>query len=211
MQRAGAERGEDAIIERLRAGDERAFAALVDAHGPAMVRLAERFVGSHAIAEEVAQEAWVGFLRGLDRFEGRSSLRTFLLRIVVNLARTRGAREARIRPFSSFGDDDHPDGPTVDPSRFLKAGPDAGHWASDVRPWSRSPAEIVAEETLVAAIHDAIAALPANQRAVIELRDLAGLDGDEVCAVLGLSAGNQRVLLHRARAAVRHALEDQQP
>ena len=197
---------ESALLGRLRAGDEAAFVALVDRHHASMVRLAERFVSSRAVAEEVAQESWLGLLRGLGGFEGRSSVRTYLLRTVANVARTRGARESHTSPFSSLGAG--ADGPTVDPERFLPVDHRwAGHWASDVRPWGRSPEQIVASAALLEEVRAAIADLPPGQRAVIELHDLEGLEGFEICNVLGISAVNQRVLLHRARAGVRRALD----
>ena len=173
-----------------------------------MVRLASRFVASQAVAEEVSQDAWLALLQGVDRFEGRSSIRTWLLRVVANLARTRATKDARTRPFSAFGAEDEDGGPTVDPERFLRADHRvAGHWASPVRPWGRAADEIAADADTRAAVEDAITRLPASQRAVITLRDLSGCESSEVCNILGLSEVNQRVLLHRARAAVRKALE----
>jgi RNA polymerase sigma-70 factor (ECF subfamily) len=173
-----------------------------------MVRLAAQFVSSQAVAEEVAQDAWLALVQGLERFEGRSTIRTWLLRVVANRARTRAKRDSRVRPFSSFGTEDD-DGPTVDPERFLPADHRvAGHWASPVRPWGRAADEIAADAATRAAIEGAIARLPESQRAVITLRDLSGYESSEVCNILGLSEVNQRVLLHRARAAVRKALEE---
>jgi RNA polymerase sigma-70 factor (ECF subfamily) len=189
---------EDAkLLELLRAGDEQAFAALVDKYGPSLLRLASLYVPSRAIAEEVVQETWLAVVTGLERFEGRSSLKTWLFRILTNKAKTRGQREARIRPFSSFA----ADGDTaVDVDRFARD----GHWVA--------PPRGVPEERLLAGetrgvVEQAIAALPENQRAVITLRDVEGLSAEEACNVLGVSETNQRVLLHRARAKVRAALE----
>ena len=187
---------ESALVAALRAGDERAFMELVEAYSPGMRRLALTFVRTSAVADEVVQESWLGVLRGLDRFEGRSSLKTWIYRIVANVARTRAVREARSAPFSSFAGDDEA---SVDPERFIAD----GHWASPVEPWQ---AVLDAEARDV--IDRAIAALPEQQRQVIELRDVQGWPSDEVCNVLELSETNQRVLLHRARSKVRAALDE---
>lgn len=202
-----AERAEEAaLVAALRAGDERAFARLVDLHHAALVRVARQYVPTQEIAEDVAQEAWLGLLRGLDGFEGRSSLRTYLFRIVMNLARTRGVREARTAPFSSLvrGDEE---GPAVDPERFVRApAPGAGHWVSPIRPWSASAEQLALSDEAVEQVLDAIAELPETQRRVVTLRDVEGFDAAEVCDLLGLSEGNQRVLLHRGRTKLRDAL-----
>jgi RNA polymerase sigma-70 factor (ECF subfamily) len=199
---------EAALLAALRAGDERAFARLVDLHHASLVRLARQYVPTQEIAEDVAQEAWLGLLRGLDTFEGRSSLRTYLFRIVMNLARTRGAREARSAPFSSLVRDDE-EGPSVDPERFVQApDPGAGHWVSPIRPWSRSAEQLALSAEAVEQVHMAIAELPDVQRRVVTLRDVEGFGADEVCDLLELSAVNQRVLLHRARAKLRQALAE---
>jgi RNA polymerase sigma-70 factor (ECF subfamily) len=199
---------EAAVLAALRAGDERAFARLVDLHHAALVRVARQYVPTREIAEDVAQEAWLGLLRGLDTFEGRSSLRTYLFRIVMNLARTRGAREARSAPFSSLARDDE-DGPSVDPERFVQA-PDrgAGHWASPIRPWGGSAEQLALSAEALEQVYAAIEALPDVQRRVVTLRDVEGFGADEVCELLELSAGNQRVLLHRARTKLRQALAE---
>lgn len=171
-----------------------------------MLRVAMLYVGSRAVAEEVVQEAWLGVLRGLDRFEGRSSLKTWIFRILTNRAKTRGEREGRTVPFSARADDGD-DEPGVAAARFLSAdgGPPSGHWASPPRglPEERLLAREVRER-----IEAAIAALPASQRAVITLRDVDGFSSEEVCSVLAISGTNQRVLLHRARSKVRAALEE---
>jgi RNA polymerase sigma-70 factor, ECF subfamily len=197
------------LLESLRNGDERAFALLVDEHGPTMLRLARFYVRERAVAEEVVQEAWLGVLRGIDRFEGRSSLRTWLYRIVTNLAKTRAVREARSVPFSALaGVEEEAEGPSVPPERFR--GPDdrwAGHWASPPSEWARPEHELLSAETRTV-IARAIEALPATQREVITLRDVEGWASEEVCNALELSETNQRVLLHRARTKVRHALDD---
>jgi RNA polymerase sigma-70 factor (ECF subfamily) len=198
---------EEELLVRLRSGDERAFMSLVDAYGPLMLRMALGHVRTRAVAEEVVQEAWVGVLTGLERFEGRSLLKTWILRIVVNRAKTRGAREARCVPFSSLTTDDEE--PALDPARFLPAEHPQwpGHWAVPPQSWASIPEErLLARETLEL-VGRAIRDLPARQQEVIVLRDVEGWDGDEVCAALGLSEGNQRVLLHRARSKVRAELE----
>jgi len=184
---------ESALVAALRAGDEQAFMQLVEAYTPGMRRLALTFVRTPALADDVVQEAWLGVLRGLDRFEGRASLRTWIYRIVANIARTRAVKEARSAPFSSFGDE-----PSVDPERFID-----GHWAKPPEPW-----RAVLDSEARALVDRAIAALPDQQRQVIQLRDVEGWSAEEVRNVLELSETNQRVLLHRARSKVRAALED---
>jgi RNA polymerase sigma-70 factor (ECF subfamily) len=197
-----------ALLAALRAGDEHAFERLVDLHHAALVRVARQYVSSDEIAEDVAQEAWLGLLRGLDTFEGRSSLRTYLFRIVMNLARTRGVREARSAPFSSLVRDE--DGAAVDPERFVRAPTaGAGHWLSPIRPWSLSAEQLALNAELAEKIGEAIERLPEAQRRVVTLRDVEGFDAAEVCDLLGLSEGNQRVLLHRARSKLRQALAEE--
>ena len=192
---------EDApLLDALRAGDERAFAALVDKYGPSLLRLAQLYVSSRAVAEEVVQETWLAVLTGIERFEGRSSLKTWLFRILTNKAKTRGQREGRTLPFSSLASDGDEDQTAVAVERFARG----GAWAT--------PPRGVPEERLLAGetrarVEQAISALPPNQRAVITLRDVEGLSAEEACNVLGISETNQRVLLHRARAKVRTALE----
>jgi RNA polymerase sigma-70 factor, ECF subfamily len=187
---------EAALVAALRAGDERTFIELVEEYSPGMRRLALTFVRSRAVADEVVQEAWLGVLRGIDRFEGRSSLKTWIYRIVANVARTRGAREARSTPFSAFEDPEG--GASVDPDRFIAD----GHWAQPIEPW-----QAVLEAETREVIDRAIEQLPEQQRQVIELRDVQGWSSEEVRNVLELSETNQRVLLHRARTKVRMALE----
>jgi len=161
-----------------------------------MLRLASNFVPSRAVAEEVVQDTWLGVLRGIDRFEGRSSLRTWLLAILVNRARTTGVREARS---IAVGDA----APAVDRARFDAS----GAWSSPPEQWVEDAEERLGAAALAAHIHDALEQMPARQRAVVTLRDVDGLDSDEVCAVLSLSQANQRVLLHRGRSQLRRALE----
>ena len=197
---------EDALlVEGLRAGDEAAFAAVMRMYGRGMLRVAEMYVSSRAIAEDVVQEAWVGVLRGIGRFEGRSSLKTWLYRIVANTAKTRGVRESRSVPFSSLGDDG--DEGTVDADRFLGSGDRfPGHWAVPPQVWAPE-GRLLADETL-GVVERAIDKLPPAQRAVITMRDVQGFTSEEVCNALDLTETNQRVLLHRARAKVRRALEE---
>jgi RNA polymerase sigma-70 factor (ECF subfamily) len=197
------------LLVRLRAGDEDAFMTLVDKYGPLMLRIALTHVRSRAVAEEVVQESWLGVLQGLDRFEGRSSLKTWILRIVANRARTRGEREARSVPLSSLGPEAGEDEPAVDPERFL--GPEhpmyPGGWAIPPHSWARMPEEkLLAGETLQQ-VRAAIAKLPPRQQEVIVLRDVEGWEPEEVSQALDLTPGNQRVLLHRARSKVRADLE----
>jgi RNA polymerase sigma-70 factor (ECF subfamily) len=197
---------EGELLARLRAGDERAFEALVDRYHATMLAVARTYVKTSAVAEEVVQDAWVGVLKGLERFEGRSSLKTWILRIVANTAMTRGVREARNVPFSSLA----PAGEeaTVDPERFR--GPDdafPGHWNGYPGDWRTLPEETLLGRETLDVVKRAIEQLPVAQQRVITLRDIMGLSGDEVCAALELSAGNQRVLLHRARSRVRAELE----
>ena len=195
------------LIARLRARDENAFMSLVDRLQPMMLRVARMYVSSQAVAEEVVQEAWLGVLQGIDRFEGRSSLRTWILRIVSNIAKTKGQREGRSVPFASLAGDDL-DRPTFDPDRFLGPGEEwAGHWSSMPTEWRGLPDErALASETL-AVVRGAIDALPPMQAEVIRLRDVLGWTSEEVRNALDLTETNQRVLLHRARAKVRRALE----
>jgi RNA polymerase sigma-70 factor, ECF subfamily len=197
---------EAALIARLRAGDERAFEDVVSRFYPSMLAVASGYVRSRSVAEEIVQEAWLAVLNALDRFEGRSSLRTWVLRIVANTAQTRGIREARVIPVSSLQSES--DEPTVEPERFRGAGdPFPGHWWSYPADWRTVPeSKLLSQETLDIA-KAAIDELPDLQRTVITMRDVAGCDSEDVCQMLEISEGNQRVLLHRARARVRTALQ----
>jgi RNA polymerase sigma-70 factor, ECF subfamily len=193
---------EDArLLRALREGDEAAFASLLDAYHSSLVNVAMTYVRNRAVAEEVVQEAWLGVIRGLERFEGRSSLKTWIFRIVANIAKTRSAREGRSVPFSALGDPE--EGPSVDPERF---GPD-DHWSSFPVSWETIPEERLEAKETLARIQEAIEILPPTQRAVVTLRDVEQWTSEEVCELLGVSEGNQRVLLHRARSKVRSALE----
>jgi RNA polymerase sigma-70 factor, ECF subfamily len=183
------------LVEGLRNRDEQAFEQLIRMYQAALLRVALMYVSSRAIAEDVVQESWVAVLNGIDRFEGRSSLKTWIFRIVANRAKTRGQREARSRPFSSLEPE-----PSVDPDRFV-----GRQWAAPPEGWPEE--QLLGAETL-RVIGDAIEALPPSQRAVITLRDVQGWSAEEVRNVLELSETNERVLLHRARAKVRAALEE---
>ena len=199
---------DQALVERLQQGDEAAFVALVETYQGLLIRLAMPYVAHRAMAEDVVQETWLGVLRGLDRFEARSSLKTWICRILVNRARTRAQRDGRLVPFSSFAaPDEHGDEPAVDPSRFYDSGQHQGHWISMVQSWDDLPEESLLSDETRERVRAAIEALPANQRTVITLRDVEGWQAADVCATLEISEANQRVLLHRARGRVRQALE----
>jgi RNA polymerase sigma-70 factor (ECF subfamily) len=197
------------LVDRLRAGDAAAFAQLVEDWSPSMLRLARTYVSTRASAEEIVQETWLAVIRGLDRFEGRSSLRTWVFRIVTNQAKTRGVREARTVPWSSVVPEDH--GPTVDPDRFRGPGDQwPGGWTVEGQPtaWEPSPESSAIAGEIRARLAVALAELPERQRVVVSLRDVHGLSSDEVCDALGITTANQRVLLHRGRAGLRASLED---
>ena len=197
---------ETELLARLRAGDERAFEALVERHYPTMLAVARHYVKTRAVAEEVVQDTWLGVLKGIDRFEGRSSLRTWILRILVNTAKTRGAREARSVPFASLAPEG--DQAAVEPERFRGADdPFPGHWRAYPGNWQRAPDEALADRETLDVVLATIHQLPPPQRIVITMRDIQGCDSEEVCEALDVSEGNQRVLLHRARSKVRSALE----
>jgi RNA polymerase sigma-70 factor (ECF subfamily) len=193
----------DPVVEALRAGDEAAFLQLVRQHHAAMVRVATAYVGSRAVAEEVAQEAWIGVLQGLRLFEGRSSLRTWIFRILVNCAKARGVREVRSVPLSSLADEGD-DGPAVPEERFAESGVWAGHWARPPAEWTDDQ---LGSAELAALVREGIETLPPAQRQVMTLRDVEGWESAEVCELMGVSEGNQRVLLHRARSKVRALVE----
>jgi RNA polymerase sigma-70 factor (ECF subfamily) len=194
------------VLEALRAGDEDAFRALVREYTPSLVRVARIYVSTQAAAEEVAQETWLGVLNGLSRFEGRSSLRTWIFRILTNIAKTRAKRDGRTLPFSALSEPGRVPEAAVDADRFLD--PEhprwPGHWALKPEAWPEDA--LVAAETREK-LAEAIEALPAAQRAVISLRDIEGWSSEEVRNALDLSETNQRVLLHRARSKVRAVLE----
>ncbi len=200
---------ETELIAALRRGDGDAFAKLVDELSPGLLRLALAHVPSRAVAEEVVQDTWLGVINGIDRFEGRSSLRTWIYRILLNNARTRGQRERRTLPFSYFRRraEEGGDEPAVEPERFQgRRGEQPGAWARPPVEWSAPEDEIASAETRQVLL-EAIAELPPRQREVITLRDILGLSAEEARNALDVSETNQRVLLHRARSKVRASLE----
>jgi RNA polymerase sigma-70 factor, ECF subfamily len=189
----GVDRSDDAtLVGRLREGDEGAFVALVERYHSPLLRLAQAYVPSRAVAEEVVQDTWLGVMRGIERFEGRASFKTWLFRILVNRARTTGQRERRIAAE-----------PAVDPSRF----DGAGAWTQPPAPWTDAVEERLTAVATVARIRQALEELPPGPRQVVMLRDVDGLSSNEVCEVLSISEGNQRVLLHRGRSRIRALLE----
>jgi len=195
---------DDVLVAGLRAGDEETFACLLNGWSGSMLRLARSFVSTAASAEDVVQDTWLAVFQGIERFEGRSSLRTWVYRILVNIARKRGSAEQRTMPWASLGPDHDP---TVDPSRFR--GPDdqyPGGWLAFPERWPTTETEVLAHEVR-ATVAAAIDNLPARQQVVLTLRDIDGQKAEDVCALLDISMANQRVLLHRARAAVRGRLE----
>jgi RNA polymerase sigma-70 factor (ECF subfamily) len=208
MTRPMAHSEDDQLVAALRCGDADAFATLVDRHSPALIRVAMAYVPSRAAAEEAVQETWIAVMRGIGRFEGRSSLKTWIFRILTNVAMRSGARERRSTPFSALAEAEDTGEPAVDPDRFLPADHDSfpGHWAMMPARWPTPEEGLLAGETrdVVAA---AIAELPVAQRTVIALRDVEGWSSEEVVEALEISAGNQRILLHRARSRVRNAIE----
>jgi RNA polymerase sigma-70 factor (ECF subfamily) len=197
------------LLARLRRGDELAFRTLVERYSATMLRVARLHIRDHQAAEEVVQETWLAVVKGLERFEERSTLKTWLFRILTNRAKTRGEREARCVPFSALAAADVAgEEPAVDADRFR--GPDdryPGGWAAPPARWETLPQQRLLSQETLQRLAQAIEQLPPAQRAVIRLRDVDGWDADEVCELLGLSHGNQRVLLHRARSKVRAALE----
>ena len=202
----GVREDEGQLLEALRRRDEGAFAALVARHHASLRRVARLYVASDALADEVVQETWLAVVTGIDRFQGRSSLKTWIFHILANIAKTRGARERRMVPLAALatGEDDEP---TVPPERFQGPdGPWPGHWACAPRPWEdpeRRLGSLEAREHLRAAL----AGLPEAQQTVVTLRDVEGMSAEEVCDLLDLTPVNQRVLLHRARSTVRAGLE----
>jgi RNA polymerase sigma-70 factor, ECF subfamily len=199
-----------ALIEALRRGDEAAFVTLVGRYHHSLLRVASLYISSGAAAEDVVQETWLGVLRGLERFEGRSSLKTWIFHILINRAKTRGARERRSIPFSDLHSvESEGDEPAVEPERFLPVDHPRwpGHWASFPDTWDESPEHLLLSTETHAVMQRAINALPPTQREVITLRDIEGWTSEDVCNALVLSETNQRVLLHRARSKVRRALE----
>ncbi len=196
-------RDDAGLVADLLAGDEEAFTALVRREHASMIRCAQAFVSSRATAEEVAQEAWMAILVGLRRFEGRSSLRCWMYGIVANCAKSRGIRDARSMPLSALGEEDEDDAVAAD--RFYAHGsPNAGRW---IRPPERWADDLLEQAETLAVVREAIERLPGLRRQVITLRDVEGWSAKETCSLLGISEGNQRILLHRARLRVRAELE----
>ncbi len=199
-----ASREELVLVERLLAGDESAFRALVDGYHGRLRRLALIFVSNPATAEEVVQETWLAFLEGLRSFERRSALQTWIFGILTNRAKTRAMRDGRSLPFSALTSREVEAGHAVDPSRFT----DKGTWAEPPKAWNEdTPEQLLLRGEAMAHLQKALAALPANQRAVVTLRDIEGMDSEDVCNILDIGDANQRVLLHRARSKLRRALE----
>jgi RNA polymerase sigma-70 factor (ECF subfamily) len=202
--------GDDsALVSALRAGDDRAFAFLLDRYHASLRRTALMYVPSRAVADEVVQETWLGVIKGIDRFEGRSSLKTWIFRILMNIARTRGVRETRAIPFAAAGGAlSDGDEPAFDPDRFRPASdPYPFHWVSFPTPWEHEPAERLDAAETLAVVREALTRLPDAQREVVTLRDIEGWSSAEVCNALDITETNQRVLLHRGRSKLRAALE----
>ena len=196
---------ESALIAALRTGDDAVFTQLVDQYSPSMLRIARGYVKSHESAEEVVQDVWIAVVKGIAKFEGRSTIRTWLFAVLVNIAKARAIRERR--------DAEHAVavfiGRTVDPARFRPAGDHLpGHWKEPPAPFPQTPEGSVLDKELIAIAEREIERLPESQRIVVSLRDMLGFDSNEVCELLSISKANQRVLLHRGRAAVRQELED---
>lgn len=194
------------LVARLRLRDESAFRELISRYHLALLRMARQFVSTQQAAEDVAQETWLAVLQGIDRFEGRSSLKTWIFRIMMNRARTRATREGRSIPFAAFAADAEGEEAAVGPEFFIDSGRNAGHWAAMPGSWERLPEEQLLDGETRARIQQAIDALPPGQRAVITLRDVEGWSSADVCNILDISETNQRVLLHRARSRVRREL-----
>jgi RNA polymerase sigma-70 factor (ECF subfamily) len=201
-------KGADAFLARLKCGDEGAFDELVTQHHSALIRMAMGYVADREVAEEVVQDTWMAVIKGLDRFEGRSSLRTWIFGIMIHKAKDRGVREKRHTTFSSFESFDDENEEAIDPSRFHQSGEWAGHWAFPPQPWDeQTPEKLLASQQAVQAMNRAIEALPATLRDVLILRDVEGVEAKEVCDILKITETNLYVRLHRARERVRQAVE----
>lgn len=199
---------EPQILARLRQRDERAFDELVTKHHGALIRMAMGHVGDREVAEEVVQETWMAVIEGLDRFEGRSSLRTWIFGIMIHKAKDRGVREKRHITFSDFETFDDEQDEAVDPARFHRSGEWAGHWAFPPQPWDeQTPEKLLASQQAVRAMNRAIEALPTTLKDVLILRDVEGVEAKEVCDLLKITETNLYVRLHRARERVRQAVE----
>lgn len=198
---------ETALVARLRQRDERAFAVIVDGYSPAMLRVARSYVRSHELAEDVVQETWIGVIKGLNGFQGRSSLRTWIFTVLINTAKKRGGREHREQQAQLRMREDV----TVDPRRFNPVGDQwPGHWrdGAQPQPFPATPEDSALHRELLTVARNELDRVPERQRVVVTLRDIAGMESEEVCELLAITAANQRVLLHRGRAAIRQALEN---
>jgi len=204
----GLTKAEDAVLSRLRSGNEGAFDELVNKHHSTLIRMAMSYVADREVAEEVVQDTWMAVIESLDRFEGRSSLRTWICGILIHKAKDRGVREKRHTTFSAFESSDDDNEEAVDPSRFQQSGEWAGHWAFPPQPWDdRTPEKLLASQQAVNAMQQAIEALPATLKEVLILRDVEGIEAKEVCEMLKITETNLYVRLHRARERVRQAVE----
>lgn len=202
--------GEADLVDRLRLGDEAAFTFLLERYHASMVRIARSYVSSETAAEDVVGDTWMAVVQGIERFEGRSSVKTWLFRILVNRAKTRGARESRSVPFSSLGDDGDDGHRSVDPDRFLDESHRwGGHWSVHPNSWRNGPELNALSGELRQSMGRALDRLPPMQQAVVTMRDVHGLQAGEVCETLEVSEANQRVLLHRGRSQMRRALESE--
>jgi len=205
---SGPAKSEDTLLARLRRGDEGAFDELVNQHHSALIRMAMGYVADREVAEEVVQDTWMAVIESLNRFEGRSSLRTWVCGILIHKAKDRGVREKRHTTFSDIESYDDDNDEAVDPSRFQQTGEWAGHWAFPPQPWDdQTPEKLLASQQAVNAMQRAIEALPATLKEVLILRDVEGVDAKEVCDLLNITETNLYVRLHRARERVRAAVE----
>ena len=211
VQRAtmpGVAKGEETLLARLRKGEEGAFDELVNKHHGALIRMAMGYVADREVAEEVVQDTWMAVIEGLNRFEGRSSLRTWVFGILIHKAKDRGVREKRHTTFSDFESFDDENEEAIDPSRFQQSGEWAGHWAFPPQPWDdQTPEKLLASQQAINAMNKAIDELPATLKDVLVLRDIEGVESQEVCEMLKITETNLYVRLHRARERVRQAVE----
>jgi RNA polymerase sigma-70 factor, ECF subfamily len=205
---SGLGKGEETLLARLKRGDEGAFNELVTKHHGTLIRMAMGYVADREVAEEVVQDTWMAVIESLNRFEGRSSLRTWICGILIHKAKDRGVREKRHTTFSAFESYDDDNDEAVDPSRFQQTGEWAGHWAFPPQPWDdQTPEKLLASQQTVDCMQRAIDALPTTLKEVLILRDVEGVDAKEVCEMLKITETNLYVRLHRARERVRAAVE----
>lgn len=205
---AGFAKSEDQLLAKLRGGDEGAFDELINRHHGTLIRMAMGYVADREVAEEVVQDTWMAVIEGLNRFEGRSSLRTWVCGILIHKAKDRGVREKRHTTFSAFESHDDDNDEAVDPSRFQQSGEWAGHWAFPPQPWDdQTPEKLLASQEAIHAMNQAIEALPANLKEVLIIRDIEGVEAKEACEILKITETNLYVRLHRARERVRVAVE----